>query len=378
MASYTGVFKCGHEGKVNALGPTKIREYNIEMKFSGLCPECYKKMKEEENKKLTQIAKEKAEQFELVELEGSEKQISWALRIRMEMIEKFLKWVEEEGYKSRFFGEEKKYRTKETVMELFDYLLLKRTRASFWIDQRSSEIQSLLNNELEFYLEEKKAEQEEEMEEEHISVVKPDKMLYPGAAKIYNEGDYVLVKYEKNDAFRKIVKSLGYSWEYQKGSWKKKLTEKTGSYEERAGELGNKLLISGFAIKSFEEKILEKASTGEYEPECKNWVINIKGDYVGLRSEDERIFKVAMQLPKATYGYHEKAVKVGLMHYRNIAEFAKEFDFKYTKMARNKLNSYILEMERGKSVEPTEKESIDMLEQILHSSSEILEDLKDE
>lgn len=38
MAWYEGTFACGHEGRVNIIGPQKDRGYKKERAFSRLCP----------------------------------------------------------------------------------------------------------------------------------------------------------------------------------------------------------------------------------------------------------------------------------------------------------------------------------------------------
>lgn len=50
MAWYHGTYSCGHEGRINLIGPTKDREWKKEREFSGLCPECYKKKLEAQRK----------------------------------------------------------------------------------------------------------------------------------------------------------------------------------------------------------------------------------------------------------------------------------------------------------------------------------------
>ncbi|MEG6613779.1 hypothetical protein V6C42_13065 [Pseudoclostridium thermosuccinogenes] len=43
MAWYYGTYACGHEGRVNIIGPHSSRQWIADRKFEGLCPECYQK-----------------------------------------------------------------------------------------------------------------------------------------------------------------------------------------------------------------------------------------------------------------------------------------------------------------------------------------------
>ena len=69
-------YRCGHEGEIEVYGKTDKRNYVVSMKERDLCPECYKKEQQEK------ISKETKE-IGFPELNGSEKQISWANQIRL-------------------------------------------------------------------------------------------------------------------------------------------------------------------------------------------------------------------------------------------------------------------------------------------------------
>ena len=53
MAKYNITYSCGHEGTVQLFGKSEERERKIKYyEEFGLCTECYKKQKQEENAKL--------------------------------------------------------------------------------------------------------------------------------------------------------------------------------------------------------------------------------------------------------------------------------------------------------------------------------------
>lgn len=77
---YDVTYSCGHKGTVELYGKTSDREAKIRWyESSAVCPECYKKQQQE-------AADKTATEYELPELEGSEKQIAWANTIRCNYI----------------------------------------------------------------------------------------------------------------------------------------------------------------------------------------------------------------------------------------------------------------------------------------------------
>ena len=88
---YYVTFSCGHEGEVNLYGKAAERDRRIAWyEKEGVCPDCYRKMKEEERKQadeeLAAYADKIETEYNLPELEGTEKQIAWARKIRAGVI----------------------------------------------------------------------------------------------------------------------------------------------------------------------------------------------------------------------------------------------------------------------------------------------------
>lgn len=115
-------YSCGHEGTIEVFGKAEERERKIKyFEEYGLCPDCYKAEKQGEEKSF-------AEKYELPELKGSEKQISWANKIRKEKIKEF------EGEKPAI--------RKGAGDDFADFLdkftnhYYKNNSASWWIDHR--------------------------------------------------------------------------------------------------------------------------------------------------------------------------------------------------------------------------------------------------
>ena len=86
---YDITYSCGHAGTVELYGKTSDRESKIRWyETTAVCPECYKKQQQE--------AAETTAKYELPELEGSEKQVSWAKKL----MESAITVLETEGRKT--------------------------------------------------------------------------------------------------------------------------------------------------------------------------------------------------------------------------------------------------------------------------------------
>lgn len=79
---YNVNYSCGHTGVTNLFGKNTERERKIKWIESGLCPECYKKQKNE------QAAKENKDNGHPPITIGTPKQIEWAECLRRDMLQK--------------------------------------------------------------------------------------------------------------------------------------------------------------------------------------------------------------------------------------------------------------------------------------------------
>ena len=122
--------ECGKKFDVQLYGKMKYREWKVEH-YAWLCDECKAKKREEEVKK----AIEKSKEMELPELVGSEKQVQWALKIRLDAIKNIEKQIEAEKALERLNPEGDPEKV-EKLMRLGFAEMLKETKASWWIDNR--------------------------------------------------------------------------------------------------------------------------------------------------------------------------------------------------------------------------------------------------
>lgn len=383
MSGYYGIFSCGHEGRVNVIGPQKYRQYKIEQRFSGLCPECYKKYLKEEREKRNLVDAEVAKEMELPELQGTEKQVAWANTLRNAFIERIEKSKEDKNFADTLKWELNISRLEaKKVINNFDDILeeiMIKDEARFFIDNRDRFNRTIfsISKEIEKIKEEINNGAEEVILE---STVAPAEIKYDGIVEIKFDDNTVKACYEKNNDFRSIVKSLRFSWE--NGCWQRKISESTGTASDRAAELGNKLLNSGFSICILDEETRNKAVNADYEIECDRWIYRRKDtsklavNWVGY---DDSLYRKASKLPGAKWG--RPSVLVDVSHYKEVQEFAELMDFKFSESALELIENYKKEFENVPIVEVVNSREYiekDGLEDILNSSREVLDDLMEE
>ena len=381
MSWYYGTFSCGHDGRVNIIGPTKDRQWKADRQFEKMCEECWKKHLKEKRQKENEEAEKLAKEMELPELIGSPKQIAWANTLRQKFIDKF------EDIKLKDLKIELKIigidLTKTEILDVRDYILENKTDAKYYIDTRNDYTFDIIKREMKEAL---KSDEEKYMEklieEEKInSIVYPKNKITNVAVEICYSKDQIKLKFEKNNNFIKLVKENGYKWD---GIWSRKLSKTTGSYKDRVAEIGNKLLNEGFPIMILDEELRNRAIAGEYEKECTRWIFaRTSGKYKGCFAIewagcDSSLYDRARSLPGSKW---DSAVIVRVEYYKEVQEFAQLYGFNLSDGAKQIINEYVVATQSIETVTPTKIEEIkdaDGLEKILESNSDILENLKEE
>lgn len=383
MAWYEGTYACGHEGRVNVIGPNKQRQWKIDRHFEGLCSECYAKKREEEIKEKNKQSIAKSADMELPGLLGSEKQVAWAQSLRLEYIDR----VDERLESSRKYAIKNERiqefdEAKTTCFNALEYFLRTKTEAKFWIDNRNcfsdtfsdmiKEYESIKDIPTEVVLEQK-----EEMKK---LTVKPAEEIHTGVVVMKLENDNLEAHYPKSDEFRKIVKSKYYRWE---GVWTKLITNRTGSAIDCEAELGNVLLANGFAVRFTCEQAKNKAVDGSFIPECHRWILFNKDQSkfsVFWREKNDTLYYSAMKLHGAKY--REGRVMVPLESYKEIQDYAETFEFSFSQTALDAISEYTsieaeFETKAVKAVNTNEVDDAAALEKKLKYDG-VIEDLKDE
>lgn len=347
MAWYEGTFSCGHEGRVDIGGPTKDRQRKADWRFSGLCPECYKKYLEEEKERKEQEAAEKSAEMELPELAGTEKQVSWANDLRLKIIGNltaYLKKLERYMVEKRIeFAPNTDVKIEE-LHNALDWFMISKTEAKYWIDIRQAGVTfGSIVNEYRAHLDDEihgDALKEIEEEKEDYTVSPECEERKPGIAEIVfdPEKSMVYAKYIKDSVFIVIVKSLGYRWNGTE--WYKEINEYTGGVDDRSAELGNKLLLSGFTVRFPAPGSKEMAVSGTYQPENDRWVKFSKDGQLSLVwvKRSDTLYANAKKLPGARW--KDGSMRINVEFYKEVEDFAETMGFSISKKAREEIEKY--------------------------------------
>ena len=321
---------------------------------------CYECKKADEKEKMRQAMEEMEKDLELPKLEGSEKQVRWARELRY----KFLKSL-------------KTYRKKYEMVSLEDINSM--VQAKFWIDHRNEDTYDIARN---ISDECKKVEDlDSDTAKEAISemTMRPSIQEHEGTVEIKIVKNTVEAFFKKDEDFRKIVKSYGFVWDKDKTAWIKQCNEYTGTVYDRAAELINKLINKGFAVMCSNEDVKDKAIKADFIPETHKWVKHKKTSFVITwdRYKDD-FYSKAKTLPGAEWNSSVRGMVIPNRNFREVLDFAEINHFSISKAAQQVIE--VLEQcdERVVAEAPKELEISDKLKEILTSSREILEDLKDD
>lgn len=353
MAKYDVTYSCGHEERVVLFGPSRERDRKIEwMEREGVCAECWQRKLSADRASVSAEAAKAAEEEGLPKLQGSEKQIAWAEKIRADQLR-----VLNDSTERRLTRDEEDKR--ELVFALVDRIH-RIESAKWWIDNRSDSFH-IYDICREIYYKAEKAGQPfdaaldaayrdtlptqepaseiqtAEIDAKAEATVRPESPLTETVAEIKVLENAIEVHFpERREDFRELVRfKLGYTWTETR--WRRDLKITNGTVTDRAVELGNSLLAAGFCVRIFDEGIRLRAISGEFEHECKRWVYRYTGEkYTGWfalrwpRGED--FFKVAKRLPGSRW--NKPYVVVPPEQFEQVLDFAEMYEFRLTSHAQ--------------------------------------------
>lgn len=396
---YDITYSCGHVGEVNLLGPGKERERKIwYYENHRVCPECEQKAREEANRQAAKLAAERS----MPELCGSEKQVAWANRIR-ECVrtawEELRAELEEDITKLSTSQDDEKNRMLLQSAKQFqgisyktmDFIFKTKADASWWIDARCyGDIMYLIRRVYDKSRDQIEAHNPEREKAEETDVqaneAKAEATLRPdgdvrGIAQVRVEEDKVIAVYPKDKKFRSIVKDKKYCWDADNVFWYRNIGITTGSASDRAAELINALLRSGFAVMCFDASAREMAVSGDWKPECERWILRAgDGEIKAVFPRDERINEHVRKAGgrwKSDLG----AYVIPAAQIRDIEELARLDGFCISPKAHEEMGKALAVIKAAKVVTPAEvikSEERDGLHDILESSREVLPDLVDD
>ncbi|TEB13344.1 hypothetical protein [Pelotomaculum propionicicum] len=329
MAKYTVTRACGHEETVVLFGKLKDRDWRLEkVEPQKLCSECYQAKLAEEREKENREAAEVAKEQGLPALAGSEKQVAWAETIRQQMLAD----IDEFIYKRV----KPEHRNKPELLTAIDHIR-NTVEARWWIDNRGMNLPGELMHLVAKAAKEVKAKklQPAISEAKTEATVRPENPKTDLVAEIRSLDSAVEISFpERRDDFRELVRGIGYRWE--SNCWRRKLSAKNGTPQDRAAEAGHRLLAAGFAVRIYDEAIRARAIAGDYEPECTRWVqLRTSEKYTGWLainwSRPDDFYKAAKRIAGARWS--SPSVVVPPENFEEVLDFAQMYGFKVSDMA---------------------------------------------
>lgn len=236
MAWQEVVFRCGCDGHIQVYGPTKDRQRKADwIADKKDCDDCYADRIEKERAEAVVIAKAQAAEWDLPELEGSEKQVAWAERIRATVIKAFEKSNAEMSGMKRL-----------PMMEEGQTMILSRVNATFWIDEMRTynemnvaNVQRLCESTV------KKAQPEVRMV--GPTVVKPEgREPISSVAIQHKPGEVWLTTARKEDeSFIEELKDIGFRWD---GTWAPSVPVTPVGLDAIAAGIARGILDMGYTV----------------------------------------------------------------------------------------------------------------------------------
>lgn len=371
-----GTHSCGHEGMIELYGPRSQREWREKKYFEDECPECIQKRRDEESK----IAAARAAEMGLPALIGTVKQVAWAERIRMnfcDTYEKFLPTVNKEVDLDK-------------VHSVVEYLLSREIYASFWIDSGVCNLSSFTNVIVQYeYKNRDKIRAQADVPPPGApapqEILRPTEVKNEGVAavEVLQIGDKawtITASFEKNDAFIGVMRKAHFEWDSAKRKWFRKIGVTNGPANDRAAELVSRLIKAGFCVVCENPDVRRLVESGEYQPEIRAWVCFEDAETITFRFDRDEAMNDRVRSIGGRWNGRGYAVPVN--KYARIEEFARLYGFSITPNAQRILKAAREKVEGAIVVAPTVsiplKPKDNPLTEILHSSRDVLPDLKDE
>ena len=372
---YDVTYACGHTGDVTLYGPTKERNRRIAWLEQQICPKC----------KDEQSAAFEGEN-DLPTLEGSERQVSWARKIRAELFQELDKWREEEAIRfardpEHFMNEEQ---AEKCYSDAYQYFAQQES-ASYWIDNRDRSpvwdyIDKWKSGKPMPTVQEIREEADRIFAAQREATVKPENQTTDTRAEIryINELEIVCVAtFIKDENIVDIVKADGYQWDGSK--WWLKICGPTGTAEDRMADIGNKLLNAGVPITIYDDKIRQMAVDGNFQPRKYRWITHADATHVWFwwKGSDLKIGDALRNLHSNKYYYGR--MQVATRFFAEIRDIADIHGFSITEKADAILRAAEEADALTAKVNPAKvAEVVETSKDILNSSRDVLKDLKEE
>jgi hypothetical protein len=382
MAWYYGEFRCGHEGRVNIVGPVKNRQYIADGKFGNLCEECNREAFLRKVEKENAIALEKQKEMELPGLKGSEKQIAWANTLRQKWIDYLdnkVIYLDVENENFRVFEKEMSaFSNMKQISsaDLIDFIINNYVSAKWYIDNRNLSTMTVLESFYKLYIQSKlenKIEKEIEKEIDEDLTIHPENEISHSVVEILSDKECIKVKFDYDRDMVDLIKKLdGYKWNSGNYKWEKELEILNNDIDDRIAEVGNHFLKNGYPVKFMDDKAIQLSINASFKPEFTRWIkFHLKEKKLVINS-----YEKSRKLP--TQKYANGKTHIDLSAWKELEDFADMFGYKFSPKAMEAIKKYKDSFKVEKILTPKNKDKeLNKLEEILNSNVDILDDLKD-
>lgn len=361
MGKYMVMHSCGHTVEHALFGKMKDREWRIERLQEQLCPDCYKAACEAKD------ASERAERG-FVPLKGSEKQTQWADKIRLGRARDMdredirhstlvLNHVEEADYEHAV----------EWLAEI--------DMASWWIDHRDDPIHMLIPAIIAHHWAECSTEAKEAKAERFL---KTADCTSNTVVDVYAKDSDVCTKSDYDEKLIKFLKGLGFSWNPEDRIWQIGAATAFRSVDDAIADYANQLLNAGFPVMVAPE-LHESVIHATFKVVPEKWINYWKKGLIINTTEGQAVKQGVKCIPGARI-YEDGSCYAPLSSRDEVIEFAKMNGFVISECAMREMDKYakrfdVVDVAKAK----LEKQAgTDVLEEILSSSRDVLDDLRDE
>lgn len=298
---------------------------------------------------------------DLPELKGTEKQVAWAYTLRVKAIKGVEKAI-------TAYLDSSKMDLAEPILRT----LKAKDAAKFWIDNRDlypSQMIDLIAAEIQ-------QEQKQEEAEATDQVIEPKQKQSTVLCTIEHTDDAVSVRSEYSRGVIDTLKANRYKWDGCK--WVRQMSITSGDAVDRSAEIAAILLSKGYPVR-VPIAIREMVLRGAYEPEHKRWLVLIK-DMLVLKFEDGSSAYHDAERISGAKALKGRMISVPVTTYDEIEEFCRMHDFRVSPGAQKKIDEYRQSVTKvvPTAVSKTYADDESAVAEILSSSRDVLEDLRDE
>jgi len=172
-------------------------------------------------------------------------------------------------------------------------------------------------------------------------IIRPINPKYSGVVKIAQEGNNLIITYKKEEKFVEIMKQYKLYWNKDQKRWERKLSDVTGSFSNRAAEVGIELLESGFSIQIKDYYIREKIKNRDYKHEWKNCIGAKKttADLILKFEKNDELYEEVKNIKDAIWE-NNLGMIIHVSQYKAVETLAAKYGFEFTYAARTKIRNY--------------------------------------